>query len=161
MVNKFQSFRMFLIGGLGVVAISACAPSYKMSSYDTSMSSGNGYSQSAYGYDAVSAYGASFGYEQAAVTTHRSRYGGELRGGCQVGTHPCGMMAVVPVYPVYQYATQPSAPEVQVVEVPQIIEPEPIPYVEPTPYVEPAYEPPVHHWPEPETPVIDWTPLRK
>ncbi len=164
MVNTLQTFRLFLLGGLSAAAVSACAPSYQMSGHDASMQTGYGYSQSAYGYDESAGYNAA-GYEtvQTSQPTHRSRYGTELRGACDVQIHPCGMMAVVPVYPVYQYVIAPPEPEVHVVEAPQVYEPEPIPYIEPEPipYFEPAYEPPVEYWPEPAAPVRDWKPLRK
>jgi len=159
MVNNIWTLRHVLIGGLAAAAMSACAPSYQMQGYDASMDAG--YSQSAYGYESAGYEAQAHHMTQMTTATHRSRYGGELRGGCDVEIDPCGMMAVVPVYPVYQYVIAPPTPEVPVVEVPQIVEPDPIPYVEPTPYVEPVYEPPVQHWPEPEVPAPTWTPLRK
>ena len=151
MGKSAKTYHLILVAALGAAAVSACAPSYKMSAYDTSMDAGYGYAQSAYGYS----------YETQSTATYSSRYGGELRGGCQIEVQSCGFMTVVPVYPVYQIVTPPPVPEVPVVEVPQVVEPDPIPYVEPTPYVEPVYQPPVHHWPEPETPPPVWTPLRK
>ncbi len=129
------------------------------------MDAGYGYSQSGYGYDAygyeAAGYSSEYRSVQSPIGAHRSRYGAGLRGACQTEGQSCGMMAVVPVYPVYQIVTQPQ-PDVQVVEAPQVIEPDPVPYVEPAPvYEPPVYEPPVHHWPEPKAPVTDWKPLRK
>ena len=75
-------------------------------------------------------------------------------------------MAVVPVYPVYQVITPiAAAPEVQQVEVPTITiaEPEPvtIEIFDQEPVFESKYEPVTDFWPEPETPVQSWKPIRK
>lgn len=76
-------------------------------------------------------------------------------------------MRVIPVYPVYQIVTPaPVTYEETYVEAPAIVEPPIVIMPEPTPevYIEPersVYTPEPHHWPEPETPVPSWTPLRK
>lgn len=150
MRSYVQNFRVVLIGGISALAVTACAPSYQMSADAQSMQAGYGYSQSAYGYET----------SQTTSSAYSSRYGGELRGSCDIVVQTCGMMMVVPVYPVFQVTTAPYEPEVKIVEVEVPVEvPVEIPvYIQPEP---PIVEPPVHHWPDPETPVIPWTPPRK
>lgn len=156
MGKVFRNFRVVLIGGICSAAVTACAPSSHISTHDAYMQGDYGYSQTGYGYES----------SQANVAPHRSRYGGELRGPCEGVVQSCGMMAVVPVYPVYQVVTVPQPPEVPVVTyepAPVIVyEPAPEPVYTPEPvYEAPVYEPSVQHWPEPDTPVRDWQPLRK
>ncbi|MEP4052209.1 MAG: hypothetical protein ABJN22_08190 [Litorimonas sp.] len=145
MRDLVQNLKIILIAGASCIAVTACAPSYQMSTDAYSMQGSQTYGQTAYG------------YEMAQTTTYNSRYGGELRGSsCDVVVQSCGMMAVIPVYPVFQVTTAPYEPEVKIVEVEVPVE---VPvYIEPEP---PVIEPPVHHWPDPETPVIPWTPPRK
>ena len=157
MSNLFRNFRVVLIGGICSAAVTACAPSSHMSANDAYVQDSYGYSQTGYGYTS----------EPATAPARRSRYGGELRGPCEVVVQNCGMMAVVPVYPVYQVVTMPEAP---VVEAPPVVTYEPAPIYEPAPepvympepvYEPPVYEPPAQYWPEPDKPVTDWKPLRK
>lgn len=147
-----QNFRLILIGGTCCAVIAACAPSSQMTAYDANMQSSYGYSQTGYGYES----------SETRVETHKSRYGGQLRGACEVAVPTCGFMQVVPVYPVYQIVTAPQVVDVPVVEAPPTVVYEPAPEPVYIPELElPTYVPPVQHWPEPETPAPTWTPLRK
>ncbi len=164
MTNNIHRLKFILIAGLGSLALTACVPGQY--GYETGQS-GAGYGQygtqaDLYGAQQFGAqYGAGFtqsaygaGFNQAANTG--------LRPTCNAQAAPCGFMRVVPVYPIYQVSVPQREPVVQIFDPPppppvaEIYEPEPIPYVEP----DPVYEP-VHHWPEPVTPVQSWKPIRK
>jgi len=161
MTKHMHILKLLLIAGLGGATLTGCVPGQY--AYETEPTAAN-YGQ----YGAQSGqYGGEYGaqYTQSAASYGQSRYGNTgLRPACDVQVAPCGFMTVVPVYPIYQVVTQPEplpAPEPIIetyVEPPvvEIYEPEPIPYVEPAPIYEP-----MHHWPEPETPVQSWKPIRK
>ena len=170
-VNKIS---LFFIGSICSAAVTACTPTYQTSAYDQG---GYGFDQAEYGYDYVSGQSA-YGYEQGAYdfgaaqgfnANFSSRYGeafsegAALRGPCAYTQQSCGMMRVVPVYPIYQ-VTVPQAPQVQAVEVPTITLPDPEPLAieiyEPEPEP-PVYEPVTNFWPETDAPVESWKPLRK
>jgi len=169
MTRHMHILKLMLIAGLGGATLTACVPGqYAYETEQTHAEFGQ------YGAD-YAPYGAQYGaqsgqygneYAQSASSFQRTRYGdvqnAGLRPPCEVQATPCGFMTVVPVYPVYQVVTQ-TAPEPEpiietYVEPPvvEIYEPEPTVIVEP----EPVYTP-MHHWPEPETPVQSWKPIRK
>ena len=169
MLKTVNTYKLIFIGGMSAFAVSACAPSHHGAA-DGQF--GYGYDNAAYGYDYVAdqpSYGyADYGYgaQQDSTVVHKSRYGDQLRGPCEITIQDCGLMAVVPVYPVYQIITPAPTYEPPVVEAPVITlpepEPEPIVIHEPEPvYEPPVYEPVTNYWPEPETPVTTWKPLRK
>ena len=168
-MRKFiKNTKVSLISGISILAVTACTHSQHTSAYNQT---GHGYENAAYGYDYVSG-------QSNSNTTYKSRYGDELRGSCEVVIETCETVAFVPVYPVYQIITPTfgKVPDVQPVEVPTIPLPEPEPvtieFYEPEPEA-PVYEPPVYepappvyepvtnYWPEPDTPVETWEPLRK
>ena len=155
-------------GGIGYGQTKGGSLGYGQSSgaslgYGHSMGSGFGYGQSGFGglgYDQSVAYGynqVSYGYGSAQQNFGQS-YSGSLRG---------GMMAVVPIYPVYQIATYQQVSPVQTVEVPTITleEPQSQSYIISEPeistYQAPQYEPMIESWPEPATPITTWAPKRK
>ena len=166
MFRTINKISLFVIGGICTAAITDCSPTYQSSAYGQG---GTGFEQAQYGYDYVSGQSAyDYAGSQAYSAGYSSRYGeafsveAELRGPCGYAQNSCGMMRVVPVYPVYQVAV-PQAPEVQSVEVPTITitEPEPLTVEIFEPEPEPVYEPVTDFWPEPETPIQSWEPLRK
>lgn len=174
MTKPMRNLKFALICAAGAATITACSPRHHMSSQ-------YGADQYAYGHHNTSQHGSEYSSEYYAADYHaagqhtqlRSRYGSaahstSLNAGCDEYVNPCGFMKVVPVYPIYQIAApvQEAYAEPYVApleEAPIVVMPEPeLPvYVEPTlpdpiPYVA---EP--QHWPEPETPVTSWAPLRK
>jgi len=168
MFRTINKISLFVIGGICTAAITACTPTYQTSAYGQG---GTGFEQAQYGYDYASGQSA-YGYNQGLYdygTAQGFNYGNAfnggaaLRGPCTHTAQSCGMMAVVPVYPVYQVITPLPAPEVQPVEVPTITieEPRPLTVEIFDPEPEPIYEPVTNFWPEPETPVQSWEPLRK
>lgn len=152
-----HNFKVACLGSLSCAALAACSPSHHMAADTHSVQMGYGYAQTAYGYE----YAAS----EQTVTTFSSRYGGELRGPCEVEEQSCGLMRVVPVYPLYQYVTFAQSEQTEYVETPPVIipDPAPLPVPEPPVYIPepPVYVPPVQHYPDPETPPPVWTPPRK
>jgi len=172
MVKRVGKIKLGFMCGICAFSIAACAPSHHM---PAESHLGYGYDNAAYGYDYVSdqsSYGYEYdqsGYQYGQVS---SRYGdaqfidgtysGALRGPCNYTAQNCGMMQVVPVYPIYQVATYPEPQPAPIVDVPTITlppaQPEPIVISEPD---LPVYEPPVAYWPEPETPITTWEPKRK
>jgi len=159
MTKYSHSLKPILIASLGSLALTACIPGQEYLSDHIQ----NNALSSQYGAD-YAQYNAGFGQANYGNFTNATA----LRPPCQVQVAPCGFMAVVPVYPIYQVAVptvrepiveifeEPPAVEYFEPEPTVYIEPEPIPYVEP----EPVYTP-MEHWPEPSTPIPIWTPKRK
>ena len=187
MFKTINRISVFVIGGICTAAITACSPTYQTSAYGQGAygqsvygQGGTGFEHAQYGYDYVSDqsaygynqgiydYGAAQGFNAGFSAPYGNAFSGgaALRGSCGFTPQNCGMMAVVPVYPVYQVITPiAAAPEVQQVEVPTITiaEPEPvtIEIFDQEPVFESEYEPVTDFWPEPETPVQSWKPIRK
>lgn len=165
MVNRVQRLKILLVGSALCAALTACGPRYVTAESLSGQAHAGSYG-GVYAQGGASQYNYSQdNYSQEtyaqAYTQQKSRYGYQagLRAPCDEVQTPCGFMRVVPVYPVYQYVT-PAEPE-PVVEVPTISTPEPEPVVIYEPEPEPVYTPSIQHWPDPETEVPSWKPLRK
>lgn len=175
-----RKLKFALICVAGTATITACSPRHHMTGqYGADQYAYGHHNMSQYGYEHT--YGSEYSSEyygadyQAAGqhTQLRSRYGNaaqtsSLNAGCDEYVNPCGFMKVVPVYPIYQIAVPVQETYVEpyvapVEETPIIVMPEPeLPaYVEPTLPDPIPYVPEPQHWPEPETPVTSWAPLRK
>lgn len=172
MVNGIQRFKFLTACTVLCTALTACGPRLvpveSLSGYSQSGSYGDAYTQDHYSQAGYSQGAYSQGPYTQSYASQKSRYGHQasagLRAPCEEAYAPCGFMRVLPIYPVYQYVI-PTEPE-PVVEVPTISLPDPEPVViyeayEPEPIPEPVYAPAPYHWPEPETEVPSWKPLRK
>jgi hypothetical protein len=164
MRESLRNHTILLFLSAASAAVSGCTPKY-VSAADlgyTSDHNHSAYTQQGY---TSGAY-----YQAAQYTLPASRYGAtagsrqmSLRPACNEYVAPCGFMRVVPIYPIYQVAVQPEPiAEVPTVTLPEA-EPAPVITYEPapTPIPEPVYSEPAYHWPEPETDMPSWKPLRK
>ena len=166
MTRPIRNFKLVLLCVIGGATVSACSPKHQM--HGQHASDQYAYEHSNAGQYSSEQYGAAYraaGYQSQV----RSRYGdavqsASLRPACNAFINPCGFMKVVPVYPVYQIAAPVQETYVAPVEEPPVVvmpEPELPVYVEPALPEPPVYIPAPQHWPEPETPVQSWEPLRK